>query len=123
MRSDSAGDRKHSMARRKDDDESLPGQAQELWQLVVGYAKQETIEPVKGLGRFVGWGMAAALSGSLGVVFLLLSGLRALQSETGSTFRGWRTVLPYLVVLVVGGAVAGGAVKALGRGPRRGGRA
>jgi hypothetical protein len=110
------------MARRKDDDESLPGQAQDLWQLVVGYAKQETIEPVKGLGRFVGWGMGAALSGSLGVVFLLLSGLRALQSETGSTFRGWRTVLPYLVVLVVGGAVAGGAVKALSRGPRKDGR-
>jgi hypothetical protein len=111
------------MARRKDDDESLPGQAQDLWQLVVGYAKQETLDPIKGLGRFVGWGLAAAMSGSLGVVLLLLGGLRALQSETGTTFRGWRSCLPYLCVLIVGGAVAGGALKARSRGQRRAGRA
>lgn len=111
------------MARRKDENESLPGQAQDLWQLVVGYAKQETLDPIKGLGRFVGWGLAAALSGSVGVVLLLLGGLRLLQSETGTTFRGWRSCLPYLIVLVVGGAVAGGAFRAVGRSQGKGERA
>lgn len=108
------------MARRKDDDESLPGQAQDLWQLVVGYAKQETIDPIRGLGRFLVFGLGAAVSGSLGVVLLLLGGLRLLQTETGSTFQDRRSWIPYLLVLIVGGAVAGGALKARGRGQRRG---
>lgn len=108
------------MARRKDDeDESLPGQAQDLWQLVVGYAKQETIDPIRGLGRFLGFGLAGALSGGLGIVLLLLGGLRLLQTETGSAFEGRRTFIPYLLVLIVGGGVAAGALKARSRGQRR----
>jgi hypothetical protein len=111
------------VARRKDDeDESLPGQAQDLWQLVVGYAKQETLDPIKGLGRFVGFGLAGAISGSLGVVLLLLGGLRLLQTETGSAFTGRRTFIPYLLVLVVSGGVAAGALKARSRGQRKDGR-
>lgn len=105
--------------RRNDEDESLPGQAQDLWQLVVGYAKQETIEPIKGLGRFIGFGLAGALSGSLGVVLLLLGGLRLLQTETGSAFHGRRTFIPYLLILIVSGGVAAGAMKARTRGQRK----
>ncbi len=57
--------------------------------LVVDYAKQETLGPLKSLGRFVAFGVA----GSRGPVhrrdvLLLLAGLRALQTETGSTFTG-----------------------------------
>lgn len=108
------------MAGRKDDDESLPGQAKDVFQLVLGYAKQETLDPIKGLGRFLAFGLVAALSGSLGVVLLLLGGLRLLQTETGSAFEGRKSFLPYLIVLVVGGAIAGGALKARGRGQRKG---
>lgn len=110
------------MARRKDDQdhESLPGQAQDLWQLVVGYAKQETLDPIKGLGRFIGFGLASALLSSVGVVLLLLGGLRFLQTETGSAFHGRRTFLPYMIVLAVGGAVTLGALKARTRGDARG---
>lgn len=107
------------MARRKNEDESLPGQAQDLWQLVVGYAKQETLDPIKGLGRFVGYGLAGALCGSLGVVLLLLGGLRLLQTETGSAFEGRRTFIPYLIVLVVSGGLAAGALRSIGRGQRK----
>jgi hypothetical protein len=107
------------MAGRKDDDESLPAQAQDLWKLVVGYAKQETLDPIRGLGRFVGCGVGAALCGSLGVVLLLLGGLRFLQTETGSAFEGRKSFLPYLIVLIVSGAVAGGALKARTRGQRK----
>lgn len=110
------------MARREDKekkDKSLPGEAQELFQLVVGYAKQETLDPVKNLGRFIGYGMAGALLGSLGAVLLLLGGLRLLQTETGDTFDGNWTFVPYVVVLVVSGAIAAGAMKARSRGQRR----
>lgn len=110
------------MARRDEKakkDKSLPGEAQELFQLVVGYAKQETLDPVKNLGRFIGYGMAGALLGSLGAVLLLLGGLRLLQTETGDTFDGNWTFVPYVVVLVVSGAIAAGAMKARSRGQRR----
>ena len=110
------------MARRYDKakkDTSLPGEAQELFQLVVGYAKQETLDPVKNLGRFVGYGLAGALLGSLGAVLLLLGVLRLLQTETGDTFDGNWTFVPYVVVLAVSGAIAAGAIKARSRGQRR----
>lgn len=112
------------MARRddpknQDNDKSIPGEAQELFQLVVGYAKQETLGPVRNLGRFVGFGLAGALLGSLGTVLLLLGGLRLLQTETGSAFDGRRTWIPYVLVLIVSGALAAGAMKARNRGQRR----
>ena len=105
--------------KRDEKDKSLPGEAQELWQLVVGYAKQETLDPVRNLGRFLGFGMGGALLGSLGAVLLLLGGLRLLQTETGSAFDGNLTLIPYLLVLVVSGGIAAGAVKARERGQRR----
>jgi hypothetical protein len=111
------------MARRgtqdKKKDKSLPGEAGELWQLVLGYAKQETLDPVKNLGRFLAYGMGGALLGSLGAVLLLLGGLRLLQTETGSAFDGNLTFIPYLLVLVVSGAIVYGAMKARTRGQRR----
>lgn len=100
-------------------DKSLPGEAQELWQLVVGYAKQETLDPVKNLGRFLAYGMGGALLGSLGAVLLLLGGLRLLQTETGSAFDGNLTFVPYLLVLVASGAIVFGAMKARAHGQRR----
>ncbi len=102
----------------KTGDKSLPGDAQDLWQLVVGYAKQETIDPVRNLGRFVGFGLGGALLLSLGTVLLLLGGLRLLQTETGEAFDGKLTWVPYVLVLLVGGAIAGGALKARNRGQR-----
>ena len=111
------------MARRDDSgkgkDKSLPGEAQELWQLVLGYAKQETIDPVRNLGRWVGFALAGALLGSLGTVLLLLGGLRLLQTETGDAFDGRLTWIPYVLVLIVSGLLAFAAMKARERGQRR----
>ena len=112
------------MARRVTEDnkdKSLPGEAQELWQLVLGYAKQETLDPVKNLGRFLGFGLGGALLGSLGTVLLLLGGLRLLQTETGEAFDGNLTFIPYLLVLLVSGAIVAGALKAVTGGQRRDG--
>ena len=92
---------------------------QDLWQLVVAYFKQETIEPIKGLGRFVGFGLAGSLAVGLGGVLLVLGLLRLLQSETGDAFDGNLSVFPYLISLVVAVAAAVLAVTAGSRDRRK----
>ena len=56
-----------------------------------------------------------SLLGSIGVILLMLAGLRALQTETGSTFTGNLSWLPYLIVLVVAAALVGYAVTRISR--------
>lgn len=94
---------------------SLPELASDLWQLTAAYAKQETIDPLKGLGRFVGFGVGGALALGIGVTLLLLSGLRALQTETGTTFTGNLSWIPYLIVVAVGGILIALAVTRVSR--------
>ncbi len=85
---------------RRRDDKSLPNLATELLDLVRAYAKQETIEPIKGLGRFVAFGVAGSLLLGTGSVLLALAVLRAVQTETGSVFDGNWSFAPYLLVVV-----------------------
>jgi len=94
-------------------DKSLPTLATELWELVVAYLKQETIEPIKGLGRFVAFGIAGSIVLTLGLVLLVLGGLRAVQVETSPHLTGSLTWVPYLVVLVAAGLFAGLAARAI----------
>lgn len=96
------------MAARDDDSaKSIPQVATELWELSVAYAKQETIDPLKGLGRFLGFGVGGAVLLGIGSVLLVLSGLRALQTETDSTFTGNLTWAPYLIVTAASLALIG----------------
>jgi Putative Actinobacterial Holin-X, holin superfamily III len=76
----------------------------ELKDLVVAYAKQETIEPLKGLGRYVGYGLAGALLMGTGACFLAIGLLRALQGNRGWAVHGNWSWVPYVVdvVLLVG---------------------
>lgn len=76
-------------------------------QLVVDYAKQETLGPVKGLARFVVFGVTGSVALSVGVVVLLVALLRLLQTETGSTFGGRLSWLPYLITAGAAVIVAG----------------
>jgi hypothetical protein len=80
---------------------SVPEIASELFELTKSYARQETIDPLKGIGRYLALGVAGALALGIGVILLMLAGLRALQTETGSTFTGNWSWLPYVIVLVV----------------------
>lgn len=98
-----------------DADRSMPSTIQELWELLVAYARQETIGPLKGLGRYLGFGVGGALLVALGVILLALAGLRALQTETGSTFTGNLSWIPYLIVLVGLAVVIGAALSAINR--------
>ena len=97
---------------------SLPTHVEELWELIVRYFRQETVEPLKGLGRFVVRGVGGALALGIGLVLLFLAGLRALQTETGEHFTGNLTWLPYAIVLV--GTVIVIAIAASRIGKRKG---
>jgi len=68
-------------------------------QLVVDYVKQETVDPIRALGKFLAYGTVGAFSMGLGVLFLLVAVLRALQEET-SVFHGNLSWIPYFLVLI-----------------------
>lgn len=74
----------------------------EVIEFVKTYAKQETVGPLKGAGRWLGFGAAGALSLGLGLSLLLLGSLRLIQTECKGVSDGGRlTWVPYLIVLVV----------------------
>ncbi|HEY6698931.1 MAG TPA: hypothetical protein VIZ67_11935 [Acidimicrobiales bacterium] len=89
---------------------SIPEISSELWALTKDYAKQETIDPLKGVGRYLTFGVPGAVLIGFGVVLLMLAGLRALQTQTGSTFHGSLSWLPYIIVLVVAAGLVALAV-------------
>lgn len=91
--------------------------ASELKELVVRYAKQETIDPLKRLLRTVAFGMLGALLTGVGVVFLAVGVLRALQTEAVSTFQGSLSWVPYLIVFLL--LAIAGAVSIAGAGGKR----
>ena len=97
----------------------VPTLVMELWDLVVTYLKQETIAPVKDLGRFLVRGLIGSFLLGIGLIMLMVAALRALQTETGSAFDGNWSFVPYVITLVAAGAVAGLAVRAIGSHKRR----
>ena len=79
----------------------------DLVDLVKAYAKQETLDPLKGVGRWVGLGIAGSLLMMIGLIALSLAMLRVLQEETGSTFTGNWSWAPHALTLAAIGLVAG----------------
>ena len=75
----------------------------ELVDVLKGYALQETVEPLKGAGRWMGVGVAGALSFGIGGILLLLGLLRLLQTEWERTATGALSWVSYLIVLIIGG--------------------
>lgn len=60
----------------------------DLLQLVIAYAKQETLDPVVRQLKTVGKGLLGAVLLALGTVLLALGFLRALQAEFGGSASG-----------------------------------
>lgn len=69
--------------------------------LVKEYARQETLGPLKGAGRWLALGAVGALLLGLGLVLVLLGLLRLLQTEL-SAFDGAWSWAPYAIVAAVG---------------------
>jgi hypothetical protein len=86
----------------------------ELKALVIAYAKQETLDEIKGLGRSVAYGVGAALLLGTGIMFLAIGALRALEGDRdGRHFTGNWSWAPYAIV-VVGALVLAGGIWFLG---------
>jgi hypothetical protein len=73
----------------------------ELRALVVAYTQQETVEPLKGLGRYAGYGLGGALFSGLGAVFIAIGLLRLIEDEGGVHFTGNWSWVPYAAVMVL----------------------
>ena len=98
-----------------DQQKSIGEVVNDLWLLLREYAKQETIEPLKPLARFMAWGVLGGVLVSLGVLFGALGLLRALQTQTGDHLSGRLNWIPYLVALVFTGAATALAFMAIKR--------
>jgi len=102
-----------------DGDKALPALVSELWALILRYAKQETLDPLKALGRYLAAGVAGSIALGIGLVLLTLALLRALQQETAPHFAGNWSWAPYLIVVAVAGIFVGLLARAIGAEKRR----
>jgi len=83
----------------------------ETLELVRDYAKQETVGPLKGAGRWLGFGLLAAFFMSVGIIIVLVGVLRLSQDIILHTLWPERadglSFIPYLVTIAVGLALSG----------------
>jgi hypothetical protein len=98
------------------DKKSVTDTVQDLKDLLVAYAKQETVDPLRNLGRFLGFGLGGVVLLLLGTLFLSLSALRALQTQTGDVFDGFWSWVPYVIVLLVLSGLAALSVSRISKG-------
>lgn len=82
---------------KKSDDTSLA----DVIEYIKSYAKQETVGPLRGAGRWLGYGTGAALAMGLGLVLVLLGLLRLLQTEADRLATGSLSWAAYAITLVV----------------------
>jgi TRAP-type C4-dicarboxylate transport system permease large subunit len=96
------------MAPRSDNgNHGLRNAGDDAFQLTVDYLKQETIEPLQGLGRFLYMGIAGSFFLAAGLLLVLIGILRLLQTETGSALTGDWSWVPYAVVVILGVLIMG----------------
>lgn len=94
----------------------VPEVVRDLWDLLVAYTRQETIEPLRNVGRFLFYGVGGMLVITTGVFLLCMSALRALQTQTNGVFDGFWSWVPYLIVSVGVGGLVVLAFSRIGRG-------
>ena len=71
----------------------------EVVEVVRDYALQETVEPLKGAGRWIGYGAGGAALLGLGIMLLMLGLLRLIQTEWDGIAVGGTSWIPYAIVL------------------------
>jgi hypothetical protein len=87
----------------------------ELKAMVIDYAKQETVDPLKRLGKWAGFGVGGAICLAIGAFLIGLGILRMFQSMSW-TDGNW-SFAPYLIVFAILVAFAGACFVAMGRRP------
>jgi hypothetical protein len=76
----------------------------EIKTLALRYIKEETIQPIKEMGRFVLWGALGSLLVGFGYLFLLFGALRFLQDQF-KVLDGTLSWIPYLIVVALAALV------------------
>jgi hypothetical protein len=72
----------------------------EVVDLVKTYATQQTVGPLKTMGRWIGFGVAGVLALSFGIIIVLVGILRLLQTEVSAFQDNWSWV-PYVITLAI----------------------
>ena len=93
------------------------GDARELVDLVIAYAKQETLEPLKGLGKNALKGLGGAVLLGIGGVFCSVAVLRAMQTQT-DWFDDNLSWIPYFITVVLLGLLSVIGLVTLGPGKK-----
>lgn len=76
-------------------------QVSDLIDSVKSYARQETVEPLKGAVRWLAMGSMAALSLGLAMVFASMAILRLSQDLGGQALDGSWSFIHYFITLIV----------------------
>ncbi len=87
------------------DADKLRAEYEEIQRLAVKYAREQAIDPVKALGRFVVVGIAGSILVGLGGVLLIVAFLRFLQEQ--SAFHDSLSWIPYFIVAATSIAFTG----------------
>ncbi len=95
----------------------LKAQGGDVINLVVSYLKQETVGPLKDLGRYTAYGTLGSVFIGGGLVLLLVGLLRGLQ--TFSWFQGNLDWIAYVVVWLVAVAIGAMAAWRISSGPAK----
>ena len=83
---------------------SLQRDIDEIRSLLVRYVKEETVQPLKDLGRYALYGAVGSVFVGFGALLLLMGALRFLQGEF-PVLDGSLSWLPYLIVAAVAAIV------------------
>ena len=100
---------------RSKDDQSARELGAGVLKLVLAYARQETVDPLKTLVRYLIWGVLGAVFLGIGAVFVSLAVVRVLQTELHSHLSGSLTWVPYAGALLFAAVVAALAVSRISK--------
>lgn len=84
-------------------------------QLVKDYARQETVGPIRGAGRWMAFGAAGAVLIGVATILLMLAAVRMLQTETDAFDGRWMSLIPYVIAIVIAGTVIAIAITRIAR--------
>jgi hypothetical protein len=102
-----------------DNSSGLAGQVIDLRDLVIAYLRQETTGHLKGLQRWIGFGLGGAMLICIGTLFVVLGVMRGLQTEIDSSLSGNWSWVPYVAGAALALLVAAGCAVGIARVDRR----
>jgi hypothetical protein len=85
----------------KREEKSFSTMVNELTGLIIAYAKQETLAPIRSLVRYVGYGVAGAILMAIGGVTATLTVIRVVEVEAGTHLGGSLDWVPYIGGILV----------------------